>query len=893
MKKLYLTCIATLLLRLAPSVQAESILWVSDNGLKGTEVGSDGVTRGAFYPAASTSGTPFVDQGFVDLLIAAGHTVSRFNPNSTTMSIDDVPMINSYDLIIAGSALNSGPFNLNSRGAKWNTLITKPMIYTKSTLVRRDRTGFLLDNKEYDCAADASTTASGKLTLVSPTHPIFQRIAHSTVGTDEVMNNHSFVRVSLPLNNRGVSVQFFKLSIDGVEQAIANGVESGGKILATIAFNPLDPGVNIPTGQTPAVNGSYVAEGYAIVEWPARSVVRTTQVTDLSEQIAGYRLLFACGTRDAAGSVAAAPNPQVGALDLTLDGQQMFLNAVKHAAAQVSANTWNNSSLDFLWNGTSVNWSSPTVWVENDDALFGETGVGTVLLGGAVTAHNVTFNAGGYSVQGGGNTLTLAGSTPTITANANASIATSLGGVDGLTVRGNSALTLEGDVLSSTANTYVGGTFVRSGTLVLRAVGVSTAGTAYAVDNIEAIDTGATVQIGTLNDGTANTRPADGQILRTSSSGRLNLTGGTFDNNGDDNGLQYPPPEGTGTIVNSSPYKRAVLKLQRSDSGTFVFNGQIKDGGVNVTTSQGVAYQQNIDMNGGNYTMILGGSNSFSGFIRLNSGSGNTIILTNNGTLGYPTAINCPARQILMNSGKIDLNGTSQKVGYVYTGNDANSAIVNSAPGTVSTLIVCFNTTNLVSYKGPATPQGIRSALLDDPTTGGTLALTKEGVAIQPIGHYAGDGTAADNNYHGDTTVNDGILQVLSSGGISANSAYRLNTTRGKLQLDYVGTAIAKALFINGVEMPNGTYGAETAPITGVGFIQVTGSSRKPVINSTLSGSSLTLSWEGSVGGFKLQSKTNSLTGPWFDYLGGLTNPIKIDVDQSQDAVYFRLAPAP
>ena len=93
--------------------------------------------------------------------------------------------------------------------------------------------------------------------------------------------------------------------------------------------------------------------------------------------------------------------------------------------------------------------------------------------------------------------------------------------------------------------------------------------------------------------------------------------------------------------------------------------------------------------------------------------------------------------------------------------------------------------------------------------------------------------------------------------------------------------------------MPNGTYGAETAPITGVGFIQVTGSSRKPVINSTLSGSSLTLSWEGSVGGFKLQSKTNSLTGPWFDYLGGLTNPIKIDVDQSQDAVYFRLAPAP
>ncbi len=891
MKKLGLICITASVLCLTQNGSAESILWVSDNGAKGTVVGSDGITRGAFYPAASTSGVPYVDQGFVDLLIAAGHTVKRFNPNPTTMSMDDVPEINSYDLIIAGTALNSGPFNLNSRGPKWNTLITKPMIYTKSTLVRKDRTGFLLDNKEFDCGADASTTASGKLTLTVPAHPIFQGISHTTSGADEIMNNHSFVRVPLPLNNRGVSVQYFKLAIDGVDQGIANGVESGGRILATIGFNPLDPGVNIPAGQTPAVNGSYAATGYAIVEWSARSIVRTTQVAD--EQIAGYRLLFACGTRDAAGSVTAAPNPQVGALDLTPDGQQMFLNAVKHAAAQVSANTWKNSSLDFLWNGTSVNWSSPTVWIDSDDALFGEAGVGTVLLGGAVSVHNLTFGAEGYSIQGGGNALTLAGPTPTITVNANGSIGTSLVGVDGLTVRGNATLTLAGDALSGTANSYGGGTFVRSGTLVLRAVGVNASGSAYAVDNIEAVDAGATVQIGTINDGTANTRPADGQLLRTGSSGRLNLTGGTFDNNGDDNGLQYPPPEGTGTIVNSSPYKRAVLKLQRADGGTFLFNGQIKDGGVNVSTSQGVAHQQNIDMNGGNFTLILGGSNSFSGFIRLNSGSGNTIILTNNGTLGYPTSINCPARQILMNSGKIDLNGTSQKVGYVFTGNDANSAIVNSAHGTVSTLTVCFNTTNLVSYKGPATPQGIRSALLDDPTTGGTIALTKEGVAIQPIGHYDGDGNAAPNNYHGDTTVNDGILQVLSAGGISLNSAYRLNTTRGTLQLDYVGTAVAKALFINGVELPNGTYGSETAPITGNGRIQVTGSSQKPAISSVLSGTELTLSWTGSVGGYKLQSQTNSLNGPWFDYPGAITNPIKIDVDKSQNAVYFRLAPAP
>jgi len=68
-----------------------------------------------------------------------------------------------------------------------------------------------------------------------------------------------------------------------------------------------------------------------------------------------------------------------------------------------------------------------------------------------------------------------------------------------------------------------------------------------------------------------------------------------------------------------------------------VFNGQIMDGGLNASTSQGVAYQENIDMNGsGPYTLQLGGSNSFTGFIRLNSGgNGNKIVLTPGGTYRY------------------------------------------------------------------------------------------------------------------------------------------------------------------------------------------------------------------------------------------------------------------
>ncbi len=860
---------------LLPSLDAASLLFVSDNGLKGTQVGSDGVTRGTFHRANSTNGTPYVDQAFVDLLAAAGHTVARYNPASQVMSLDDVPMINSFDLVIAGSALNSGPFNLNARGAKWNTMITAPMIYTKSTLVRRDRTGFLLDNKEFDCAADASTTASGKWTLLEPAHPIFAGIARSTVGGKEVMDQFANIRLAIPANNRGTSIQYFRLSIGGVDQGVANDVDGGGRILATIDFNPLDPGVNIPAGQAPAVNASHVATGYAVVEWQAGAVVRTTQVTDGSEMLAGYRLLFACGTRDASGAVTSSPNPQAGALDLSADGQKMFLNAVNHALGKSIANAWSNAAGDFTWGG--ANWTSPATWADGGDALFREPGVGTVLVGATTVVHKLDFRSPGYVVQGNGGSLQLGGDAAgaIVSARSPATVAASLVGEQRLVVVGDSELTLAGDATANVANSFTGGTYVRGGTVVLKAVGVTTAGDSFALGNIEAIDAGATVRVGTVNDGTNNVRPSDGQVLRTATSGRLRLTGGTFDNNGDDNGLQYPPPEGFGTIVNSSPYKRAVLKLQRGDGGVFVFDGQIKDGGPNNTTSQGIAYQQNMDMNGGNYTLVLGGSNSFTGFIRLNSGTGNTIILTNQGTLGYPPAVNCPARHILMNSGKIDLNGTSQRVGYVFTGNDANSVITNSAFGTVSTLTVCFNCTNLVAYNGAATPRGLRAPLLDDPATGGTLALVKEGPAIQPLGTYPADAPASPiaSNYHGDTTVNDGILQVLSPEAVSPNSAFRLNTAQGILRLDFAGVAPVKQLFINGQEVPNGTYGSETAPLAGNGKLLVTQSTFVPPPTLSLGpiAGGLRLTWSHGT----LES-SDAITGPWTPVEGSPASPLDV-----------------
>ena len=166
-------------------------------------------------------------------------------------------------------------------------------------------------------------------------------------------------------------------------------------------------------------------------------------------------------------------------------------------------------------------------------------------------------------------------------------------------------------------------------------------------------------------------------------------------------------------------------------------------------------------------------------------------------------------------------------------------------------------------------------------------------MGVQALGTQSGDGSTFANNYHGDTTVNNGTLQVLYSGAISSNSAYRLNTTQGNLKLDYAGTANVKQLYINGVEMPNGVYGSSTAPITGTGFIQIAGSTARPILTSTATGGSLTFSWPGGVGNFKLQSQTNSLTGIWHDYPGGGSNPMSVPISSANGSVFFRLAPAP
>ena len=113
--------------------------------------------------------------------------------------------------------------------------------------------------------------------------------------------------------------------------------------------------------------------------------------------------------------------------------------------------------------GSTANWydgGASTAWHDfggNDySAVFTGT-AGTVSLASNVNVSRITIQSAGYTLQG--NSLTLTGTNPVITADANATIASMLNGSSGLTKSGLGKLTLPG------INTYSGSTEVAAGTL--------------------------------------------------------------------------------------------------------------------------------------------------------------------------------------------------------------------------------------------------------------------------------------------------------------------------------------------------------------------------------------------------------------------------------------------
>jgi len=163
---------------------------------------------------------------------------------------------------------------------------------------------------------------------------------------------------------------------------------------------------------------------------------------------------------------------------------QVTWDAVPAAASpQDGGGTWSTSvSGTNWWDGTAnVAWPNLTT----SSAIFGagSGAAGTVTVGDTVTTNGITFNSpgsGAYTLTGG--TISLAGTTPTITANSAASIGSILSGSAGLTKTGSGMLTLSG------ANSYSGATTISQGTLKAGSAAALPAATALTVNSTGVLD---------------------------------------------------------------------------------------------------------------------------------------------------------------------------------------------------------------------------------------------------------------------------------------------------------------------------------------------------------------------------------------------------------------------
>ena len=201
------------------------------------------------------------------------------------------------------------------------------------------------------------------------------------------------------------------------------------------------------------------------------------------------------------------------------------------------------------WDLTTANWSnglSDIMWnnVAPGTAIFGGT-AGTVTVSSGINISTLDFQTDGYMLTGG--SLVLGAGGVITTATGTTQIASTLGGAD-LTKSGGGTLTLSG------ANTYLGGTIVNAGTLLINNVsGSGTGSGSVIVNNSGSVLGGSGTMTGpvTVNSGATLAPGATASSTAILNTGSVTLLGATLalNVNGTTAGTSYDQLNVSGAIT--------------------------------------------------------------------------------------------------------------------------------------------------------------------------------------------------------------------------------------------------------------------------------------------------------------------------------------------------------
>jgi autotransporter-associated beta strand protein len=554
------------------------------------------------------------------------------------------------------------------------------------------------------------------------------------------------------------------------------------------------------------------------------------------------------------------------------------------------------------WNTTNTNWSTTAagsalvVWNSADQANFGNT-AGTVTLGSAITSAGLVFTTTGYIINGGGNTLTLAGTNGQIinTNAVNATINATIGGALGLSKSGTGTLTLGG------ANTYTGTTTVNAGTLTLSGantnagtITVNAGGTLIGIAQAAGSPFGASTNPITLAAGTSTLDLVGiGSSTTTTSTGAFTFAGASnliIDNtSGSGGGATTTLAAGTAT---------------RSGSGTLVV--------APATGSLGTG--ENVTLTGGNTTtngilptyMVAqaSSSNTAGDFLGYSGGlvvatytSSDITTSTNTSVVNQTTApaiSGSVAAYALKTNQAINLNGNTLTLGNGSTG--TAGLILNG--GSISNGTLSFGGvegTVYVSGTGsiganvanvPLTVFGPGSLSVTGNVTVGSTAATIQNnlrggtLTFGTVGSGATVSMGAQTTFSPATTATTVINSVLVDATPGSGSVSYAGSTSGVTQINSLNTYSGPTT-LNGLStiqfstdsQVNGS-GAITAGPFGTGTLVLNNTANnllQPIGGNRTIANPMTLNFGFTVGNAASDTSSLTFTGPLSEVANGRT----------------------
>ncbi len=566
------------------------------------------------------------------------------------------------------------------------------------------------------------------------------------------------------------------------------------------------------------------------------------------------------------------------------------------AIAQAGVYNWNGTTTggltgtDNVWDTGTANWTgSGTTWpaasTTNDDASFGGT-AGAVTLTTAVTANDITFAAGGYTVGADNTTgtITLDGATPTITGSTGSlsSIGAVILGSSGLTKAGSATIQLRG------VNTYSGDTRILRGSIL---IGLGNnrlpTGTKLILGD-SATNTNGVFQMNSRNQQVGGLETAGNSTANRVINSSGTATTFTVSNAADHvfGGILG----GTGTNDNNFSFtKSGVGKLTLTSTNTYTGTTTVSGGTLVIAhATDTLADAGAVNINGG--TLDIADKTETIGALTVTSGS----IIGTTGSLVAPSCAGKAGTVSAVLAGTANLSGTN------------TTWLTKDTAGTLELTTANTFTGNITVTAGRLTLSNSNALGVADPAPGGT---NRKGVVMQ--------GTSRSLWLKGGITIPSNIDFFVSSnsfdgGGINnesgdnkiqgpinfsvGNSALNISSASGKLTLsgNLTMTQTARTLTLGGLSEADNTISGNITESTSAVMPVIKQSAGKWIFSgtntykgdTTVNGGTLVLANGGSQKFYpKSDASSNKITG---NATGTLTLNGALDIDLTDAA----LAPA-